>query len=286
MRVALLADIHGNLPALEAVVADLRTYAPDEVLLVGDQVNRVPWNNEVMDLIVAEGWRAIYGNHDWVVGIVHTPNNVSPFTDRQRFPTLWWTQETLRPEHLGRIRSWPAELLIEGDAPRLRLTHGVPGDAFVGIYPFTPSDKVDEYLRTVEERYVILAHTHRPLDREVRGRRLWNGGSVGLPYNGDPRAQYLILDGDASGWRATFRAVEFDRSAIESKFHESGMLAASGPTGELHLRTALSGLPWSSDFAYWQHHHARGLFPSQDDAVRAYLASHGPGRWAFTGEGL
>ena len=75
MRLAFLADIHGNLPALEAVIRDLQDLAPDQVFLAGDLVNRCPWNNEVMELLADTGWPGVVGNHDLVVGRIHTPNN-------------------------------------------------------------------------------------------------------------------------------------------------------------------------------------------------------------------
>ena len=284
MRIAILADIHGNLPALEAVHADLRAQGADFVYLAGDQISRVPWNNEVMDLIAAEGWPAIYGNHEWTIGIINTPRNVSPFTDRERFITLWWTQETLRREHLETIRVLPAELRVALDGlPPLRIVHGIPGDVFRGIFPFTPGDAVADAMRTVDEPFVIMGHTHRPLDRSVRRWRILNGGSVGLPYNGDTRAQYLILEGERGKWTPIFRQVEFDRSGLRARFESSGMLAAVGVTGELHVLTAETGQPWSSDFAYWLHQQPAGLYPRMELALEHYLKHYGPERWCFDG---
>ena len=108
MRIAFLADIHSNLPALEAVVQDLASQAPDAIYLVGDQVNRCPWPNEVMDLLGGQGWPAIYGNHDLVVGNLDTAETRTAFADRSRFPCLWWTAEVLQPEHLQTLRALPA----------------------------------------------------------------------------------------------------------------------------------------------------------------------------------
>jgi len=293
MRLAFLADIHGNLPALEAVIADLRVQAPDAVYLVGDQISRVPWHNEVLDLLADQGWPAIYGNHDWVIGRIHTPHNTPPFTERERFVAMYWTQETLRGEHLETIRAWPSDLHLRfDDAPPIRVTHGVPGNCFVGIFPFTPGDRALDLLRSVDEPYVVLGHTHRPMDRTYARGAGWpplraiNGGSVGLPYNGDVRAQYLLLDLRGGRWEPTFRAVPFDRSGMREAFVASGMLEVVGPTGELHVRTALSGEPWSSDFAYWLYTQGPATAQDMERAVAVYLERHGPGNWAFSGEGM
>lgn len=285
MRLAFLADIHGNLPALEAVVADLKMQSPDAVYLVGDQISRVPWHNEVMDLLAEHDWPAIYGNHDWVIGRLGTPENSPPFTDRERFATLWWTMETLRPEHRVTVRALPGEMLIKaGDATPIRMVHGIPNNPFVGIFPYSLSDVVSERLRNVQERVVVAGHTHRPMDRTVEGWRIFNGGSIGLPYNGDPRAQYLILEWDGETWQPDFRRVPFDRSTLREAFNKSGMLEAAGATAELHVLTALNAEPWSSDFAFWLGQQPRHSRMTMESAVAMYLAQHGPGRWAFSGE--
>ncbi len=263
-----------------------RAQGVEEVFLAGDQINRVPWHNEVMDFIVDAGWPAIYGNHDLIIGQLYTEALPLPFRDRQRFVSLYWTRDTLRPAHLARVRALPPTLRLEWPSlPPIRIWHGTPGDPYAGIYPFTTTEAASNLLHLVEEPFVVLAHTHRPIERRFRRWMVLNGGSVGLPFNSDPRAQYLLLDGFAKGWQATFRAVEYDHEPLVARFQESGMLEAVGATGELHRRTALSGEPWSSDFAYWLHHNPNWQKVDAADAVTAYTMEHGPGRWAFSGDG-
>ncbi len=282
MRMAILADIHGNLPALEAVVADLQQQAPDVVYLAGDQINRCPWNSEVMALILDKAWPAIAGNHDLVVGRINTPENRPPFTERDHFPTLWWTQEQLTTAQLTAIRQWPVELQLAFDGlPPIRLFHGIPGNPFVGILPEDPDAQISARLQGIEESIIICAHTHRPLDRTVASWTIYNGGSVGIPYNSDPSAQYLLLDGTPAGWQPTWRRLPYDHSPIPIAFTESGLRTASGPIAELHLRTIMNGEPWISDFGHWLHQQAAESRADMESAVAVYLATHGPGRWSF-----
>lgn len=283
MRIATLADIHGNLPALEAVYTDLSQQGVDEVWLLGDQISRVPWHNEVLDFCAAHGWQSIYGNHELIIGTLNTAEEVPYFHDRERFIALFWTQEQMRPEHLEAIRQLPDHLVVQHDGlPPIYLTHGIPGNPFRGIFPGTPAETIDALFTNIAEPIAVVGHTHRPLDRSVNGKRILNGGAVGLPYNGDPRAQYLILEANGSEWTPIFRQVDYDHSLVEKGFVETGMGAAMGAYGKLHLRTAMTAQPWSSDFAWWLGQQPDGRFPSIDVAVAAYLSEFGPEHWAFT----
>lgn len=313
MRLAFLADIHGNLPALEAVMADLATQTPDAVYLLGDQINRCPWTNEVLDLLADQRWPAILGNHEYIISRIRTSDNFDPFTSQQRFPTLWWTQKELSAAHLASMRQLPVELLLHFDsAPDIYLTHGIPGNCFRGFLPEDNDEKIAKSLAAIQSPYVIVAHTHRPMDRTVsaadlalldsrdrkveypgrisqengnwwlNGWHLYNPGSIGLPYNGDPRAQYLLVDQHKDRWLPTFRRVEYDLQRLLDAFENSSMRKEIGPEVELHIRTAISGLPWSSDFSYWLQFQQADLQRNIVDAIPLYLEKHGPGRWAFS----
>jgi len=284
MRIAILADIHGNLPALEATLVDLDQQAPDAIFLAGDQINRCPWNNEVMDRIVDYGWPTIAGNHDSVVGAINTPQIRPPFTNRERFPILYWTQEQLTEAHLSRIRQWPEDLQIEMDGlPAIRLFHGLPGNPFVGILPEDSDKKIFTAIEAIQESVIVCAHTHRPLNRAIGRWQIFNGGSVGIPYNSNPNAQYLLLDGSRSqGWQPTWRSIAYDHSIIPVAFEQSGLRKASGPVAEIHLRTVMYGEPWISDFGYWLRFQTEEVHSDLTKAVANYLREHGPGHWAFS----
>lgn len=300
MRIAFLADIHGNLPALEAVIADLKIQAPDQVVLVGDQINRCPWTNEVLDLLAELGWPAIYGNHEYIIARIRTPENFYPFTDPLRYPTLWWTHSQLTPQHLAALYHLPAELTLTfPNLPSIYVTHGLPGNCYRGFLPEDSDAQLTQILEPVKTKYIVSAHTHRPLDRTVpfvaavksngvdardaktTVRRILNPGSVGLPYNGDVRAQYLLLEAQAGDWQPRFRQIDYDMDRLVKEFEASPMRQAVGPEIELHLRTALTGLPWSSDFSFWLYHQPAELQRNLELALPLYLEKHGPGNWAF-----
>lgn len=282
MRIAFLADIHGNLPALEAVIGDLKTHSPDAIYLLGDQINRCPWTNEVLDLIDQLGWPKVYGNHEYIISKIRTPENFEPFNDSLRFPTLWWTQAQLSAAHLAAMRQLPAEMVLAIEQfPSIYITHGIPSNCFRGFLAEDEDLFYEKSLASVTPEIVVTAHTHRPLDRQIGQRRVLNPGSVGLPYNGDPRAQYMLLDVRNGIWQPQFCQVVYNLEVLSAAFDSSGMRCEVGPEVELHLRTALTGLPWSSDFSYWLHFQPPPLQQDLAVAIPLYLQSHGPGNWAF-----
>jgi predicted phosphodiesterase len=282
MRIAVLADIHSNLPALEAVQADLHLAAPDMVLVGGDQVNRCPWPNEVLDLIEAEGWPMIAGNHELMIASLDTPDQPPIFNQRERFADLWWTRDQLTPEHLAQFPVLPLDRRIEvADGPTILLLHGLKNNPFEGIVPEMDDAQILAKLEGIEEPVVLTAHTHYPLARAVDGKQVFNPGSVGMPYNGDPRAQYMLLDSDGVTWHPTFRQVEYDRGLVREAFDRQGLFTAYGPLGPLYWQTVATGDPWVSDFQVWMRENPIFHKDDLEHAVEVYLSIHGPGRWAF-----
>lgn len=282
MRIAILADIHGNLPALEAVVADLLSRRPDAVYLAGDQVNRCPWSNEVMDLVAAEGWPMIAGNHELALARLGQPDCPPYLADRRRFPDLWWTHGRLSAAHLAAIRGLPLEMqLTPAGMPPLLMVHGSPYKVTVGFAPDLNDAQMRRFLAGASGPVVIGAHTHQPVDRQIGAQRVLNPGSVGMPYNGDPRGQYMLLDADAARLRVTFRQVAYPVELVRREFERLDLMRALGPAAALYLRTVETGLPWISDFIYWMRYQPLTVAENMDLAVATYMGRHGPGRWAF-----
>ena len=302
LRLAFLGDIHGNLPALEAVLDDIGKQAPDSVFLLGDLINRCPWTLEVLDVLRQRDWLSVQGNHDLVLAQLNTPDSWPQFNDRNRFPNIHWTWEQLRPQDLRYLLHLPHDLLIQiEDAPPLRLFHGLPDNPFAGIVPNADEESVSGQIAVYDEPILICGHTHQPMDRTVTKpstsahngasypgkQRILNPGSVGMPYNGDPRAHYLLLDlvqeNGKFDWQPQFQRLAYDFERVASTFRSSGLLEASGAVAKLNLRTIKDGQPWASDFQQWVRNQPDALRSDPEAAVDLYLQTHGPSQWAFGG---
>jgi predicted phosphodiesterase len=182
MPTAALADIHGNRPALEAVLADPRLLAADRIVVLGDVVTgTVP--AETLDRLTAMPGRVLFlrGNADRLA-----------LDD----PAEWygWVRDRLGPERLDTVRGWPLTFAIEVEGlGAVRCCHSLPGDHERGLTRITPEADFAADLAGIDEPVVIGGHTHVQFDRSVDRWRYVNVGAVGRPYEGRPGAYWALL---------------------------------------------------------------------------------------------
>src|SRR5262249_15332837 len=140
-RLAILTDIHGNLPALEAVINDMKQFRPDHVIVGGDLINGVPFDAEVVERIVSSGWTAIRGNHEFYLLDYGTSREREGM---RRSPTPAWLNENLK-QWVPYIAAMPDELrLYYRDGPPVYLTHGLPGNPSDAMTRVTSDEKITE----------------------------------------------------------------------------------------------------------------------------------------------
>jgi putative phosphoesterase len=199
MATGLIYDVHGNLPALEAVLRDARDTPVTRWVLGGDYCSFGGWPVDVvarLDELQDAVW--IRGNWDrWQRG---ERDDMPPGPDLQA--ALAAVVDQLRPELIARLADLPLTYR-DGD---VLYCHGAPGTDMDSFLP-EPSDHDDELLAGVDARTVVFGHTHLPVDRERAGIHLVNPGSVGLPFDGDPRASWAVLHHDG---RVERRRVAYD----------------------------------------------------------------------------
>jgi predicted phosphodiesterase len=248
-RLAILADIHGNLPALEAVTEDLAQQQVDHVVVAGDLVGWGPDAAAVLERVTRAGWAVIRGNHELYVLDYNTArapeewkrHTITPWVCRQ-IPARWHT----------RLAAWPDSLSLRfADAPLLRVAHGSPRSPWEGISWYTPEAEVEAMLAGTPEPTLVVGHTHIPLERSIAGRQILNPGSVGMPLDGTRSASYLLLDGDANGWRPLWRRVPFDYEALFRAFEGQGLLEACGLSGHLILHEFRTARTQLNPFHRW-----------------------------------
>ncbi|MCS7178631.1 MAG: metallophosphoesterase family protein [Anaerolineae bacterium] len=244
-RLAILSDTHGNLPALEAVLADIeRQGQPDFYWVLGDLVAFFPWPRETLDRLRSlPNVSFLQGNTDRYLVTGRRPlAPVRSPEDWARMPGFLemrdglfrWTVERLTWEDYLFLRDLPTRLAM--DFPgygRVMAVHAVPGDDETNILPDTPDEQILPHLSGLDARLLAYGHTHRPLDRQVGGVRLVNGGSVGLSLDGDPRAGYALLDFHGPECTVTLRRVAYDGERVVAELERVGHPARSWLTSML-----------------------------------------------------
>jgi predicted phosphodiesterase len=238
MKLAVLSDIHGNWPALEAVAADIDTWQPDRVLVNGDIVNDGPSNDACWHYVAQQqagnGWQVVRGNHEEYVAEWLDPAMPREGAAFDLIRLSRWTYEQLNGDvgglaGLSERWSWTAP-----DGSTVVAMHGTLLGNRAGIYPST-SD-ADAWQRIVTEAVFITSHTHVAHIRTLNGTRVVNTGSVGIPGDGDGRAAYARLSWTRrQGWQAEIRRVPYDRSTAEQNYFSSGFMAEAGPEAVVSL---------------------------------------------------
>jgi predicted phosphodiesterase len=235
VRYALLSDVHANLPALEAVLADIAQRNVDQICHLGDLVGYAPWPNETVELIVRSGIAGISGNYDSTLATDY-PHCGCRYEDPHQAElahlSYEWTRKNVSPSTKAALAALPFRIDLtpvggHAPGPRIILVHGTP--ALNTAY--WTEDKSDEFCLKMAKLAgakpgdgIAFGHTHLPWTREVEGIRFINTGSVGRPKDGDPRAGYVIL-----GVRADIAAPEFIRVEYDVELAVKAIKGSSLP---------------------------------------------------------
>ncbi len=199
MRVAALYDIHGNLPALEAVLQDIRRAEVDHVVVGGD-VFPGPMPREtltcLLDLDVPVQFIHGDGDREVLAQMAGTETDWYRTAQEQWRKPVRWTAQQLHPEHEPLLATWPTACRVEiRGLGEVLFCHATPRNDTECFTRLTPEDRLVPVFAGVNVPVVICGHTHMQFDRMVGSVRVVNAGSVGMPF-GEPGADWLLLGPD------------------------------------------------------------------------------------------
>jgi len=260
MRLAIFADVHDNLPALEAVVEDIRRQQVDGIISAGDTVLRGPFPVETTRLLRSLGAWMIRGNAEAYLLAYDAAEAPRSWYISDQWAAIRWTYDQLDRGTLDFLATLPEQRVValDGTAP-IRVVHGSPGNPSGRLFPDGDPDALDWFRRAgllpedgdpprlmralgdVREAVLVCGHTHIPWAQEQDGRLALNPGAVSGALNEDVRAQYALLTWEDDHWTVEHRAVAYDVSRLRRAFHERGLLAEGGAFARAYLLSIETG---------------------------------------------
>jgi putative phosphoesterase len=279
VKIAVIADIHGHLAALEAVSADIDTWGADAVAVAGDIVNRGPRPRECLDLVLARAkqdeWCLIRGNHErYVMHAAHDPTHREGLEGDVR-ESVRWTLNRLGTT--AELAGLPERARLTGpDGSWVRIIHATMRHDRDNLLLNTR----DEELRKMIDPHAAVfccGHTHRPLIRQIDQTLVVNVGSVGLPFDNDPRACYARLEWHPGGWHAELVRVTYDRERALRDMQNSGLIDACRATGQIILAELVDARPYMAKWVATYDAQVRAGQMTAEASVQRFLAEQRAG---------
>jgi predicted phosphodiesterase len=239
LRIALISDIHSNYHALEAVLRDIDGRGVDQILCLGDITLKGPLPKECVDRVRALGCPVVLGNAD---GCYHPDAHPSRYEPRNKSQAA--IQEDFK-RHVGALTDsdrewlWHLPLTFTGTYAGIRLDifHATPTDNYILTMPWAGLDDLAKLRLSDETAVSAFGHSHRPFIRLARGLHVINTGSIGAPFDGDPRACYALLEIAGGTLATSLIRVPYD---VEKAIQAAKDVQMSG--WELFAYTARTGL--------------------------------------------
>ena len=225
MLIACLSDIHANLPALEAAVADAKARGAAAILCAGDVVGYGPFPNEVCDYLAKSGIVTISGNYDLkVLDAVKNGDDAGLSLAKKKRELLEWTAKHLKKPARAFLEGLPERL--EQSLPENRgslMVHGSPLSNDDDILPSITSRALKIKLGKLNPDVLVCGHTHIPFVKKIGGTLVINCGSAGLPVDGDPRPSYALLSTDGDGAGARIIRFEYDVKLVVKALKDTSL---------------------------------------------------------------
>ncbi len=227
-RVAVITDVHANLPALRAALARIDELAIGRIYCGGDLVGYGPQPNEVCALIAGRSIPTIYGNYDHAIARDHDDCGCAYITPEDRElgqRSVEWTLAHTDASSKDFMRELPFDLWFELGTTSVHLVHGSPRKVNEYLFEDKPASLYERIAAAESGDVLVFGHTHKPWVRSHGGVLFVNCGSVGKPKDGDPRGAFAVLEAGERGVEVTIERVEYDAAAVAAEVRAAGLPA-------------------------------------------------------------
>lgn len=222
MRIAVFSDIHGNLVALDACLADLQQQGgADVIVAAGDLCMDGPRPKKVLARLVEVGAQAVRGNTDRYI-CAESAEAVAALDETDRLQAAWQRKE-LGEKWFAWLADLPFSRRFGSAGNELAVVHANPVNDDEHLWPDADDDTLDRLVGSESAAVLAFGHLHLPYVRTWRGKLLVNVASAGLPKDGDPRAGYAIFTERSGGWQIKHRRVLFDVKKVATQLADCGI---------------------------------------------------------------
>lgn len=192
MKLAALYDVHGNLPALEAVLAEIKKHEFDQIIVGGDLVLG-PMSAECVDLMLSVDIPVHFIRGNCESAILNCKSGQEMKLPVDVIEDVNWTYNQLQPNHIDLIRSWPLTKKLNTTLGSILFCHATPWSEYENFTKHTSSRKIESKFSDIDSEIVVCGHTHMQFDIAIGSKRVVNAGSVGMPF-GSRGAYWLSID--------------------------------------------------------------------------------------------
>lgn len=259
MQIAVLADIHGNLPALEAVLNDARFYDVDGFIIAGDLTVGPEPVAIFKRLDNLNTWIVLGNNDDYMIRF-HSNTGPTYWYTSQQWALVRHSYTLLDPETLKRLSTLPEQrnIYLDGALP-IRVVHGSPRSITELIIPDQDMSILEKAWASIQEPVLICGHSHLSWVKYQNGRLALNPGAVCGGLDGDNRAHYAIIRWSEDIWKVEYRRVPYDINKVRTAFSETGLLKEGGALARAFLISIETGKNTGLDFVNYAYSKAREM---------------------------
>jgi putative phosphoesterase len=248
MKIAILSDVHGNLPALRAVLDCVNEVAPDAVIVAGDLIGG-PDFNETTSILDEIGSWMILGNMD--LDLLKFIDG--DFSREKRGSRQWsfmrWHAHNAKNETIDLLRELPIHREVSlGGMPTILVVHGSPRSPYESLFPDKKLELLDNVVEEMAQPVLVCGHIHIQWSRRISGKLVLNPGAVSSPLQGDLLSRFSILIYENESWAVEHKAVEYDVGELNQRYHESGLYKAGGAVSKAFLMACETGIDVARPF--------------------------------------
>ncbi|MBI9045985.1 MAG: YfcE family phosphodiesterase [Anaerolineaceae bacterium] len=224
MRIAIISDIHGNLPAFMAVMEAIKQLNIDTIWNLGDSVGYGPYPEEVLSYLQEKPILSILGNYDKkVLKFDQKKKKWKKTKSEKKFSAFKWASKNISNSNKEFLASLPEQLQFELSGKKIRLVHGTPNSSQEPLYPHTKEERFIKLSEQTPADMILCGHSHQGFYKQINQTWFLNPGSVGRPDDGDYRASYMTIDLSQSDLSVQIHRSPYDLEKLVNHFYQKNL---------------------------------------------------------------